>query len=394
MSEPSSIIVQENKLPAPYVPNITTVQSVMAIVDMAYRSGMVKVKNIDDARFIALYGLELSIPVMTSLRCIYSVNGGAPTCSGELLLALIRRSGKVSVKISSTEETLKAGRATVYMKRLDSGDEFTASWGKEDDTRAQLKSNRDKYPAQMWTWRAVSIAAKALCSDIVGGMYTHEEIYPEARLSEDGEIIVESLPAQLSPSAVGQPAGQGTPTQKQPPVQSNLIDDTKPWLNAKDIDYLVSRALGTFEGLTVQDVIRYIGFENLKDLTDKGWGKFADAKAAGLAIKEGVEKDAETAKNAPPATTKAKKWNMTDLEEAVKHSVYAGNVIHMRRSISKLVQSSKLPPVLTLEQAVEVVKTRKDEVPPADSAQEDFDNLPSEFDKTKEPPVPVGNVPF
>jgi len=230
MNENAIVTVSEPKLtPVPYVPTVNTLQSVIAIVDMAYKSGMVKVKNIDDARFIALYGLELSIPVMTALRCIYSVNGGAPTCSGELMLALIRRSGKVSVKISSTDETLKAEKATVYMKRLDSGDDFTASWGKADDNRAKLVSNRDKYPAQMWTWRAVSIAAKALCSDIVGGMYTVEEIYPDANLDENGEIVgdysAKREPAPQTPVVVQIPAT--TPA----PVVEEVKHDPNEWVN-------------------------------------------------------------------------------------------------------------------------------------------------------------------
>lgn len=173
----------------PNVPAPETISAVELLVRKAVQSGMAKTKRPEDAFFIVMYGLELGIPPMTALRTIYSVNGGAPTCSGEAMLALIRRSGKVQVKITSTEDTLKAGKATVYMKRLDTGDEFTATWGKTDDERAGLRSNRDKYPAQMWTWRAVSIAGKALCSDIIGALYTFEEINPQIPVDESGAPI-------------------------------------------------------------------------------------------------------------------------------------------------------------------------------------------------------------
>lgn len=194
----NSIVPYESKPPA--IPSESTVASLMLLAKQAVLSGMAKTKNQADAFFIICYGLELGVAPMTALRTIYSVNGGAPTCSGELMLALIRRSGRVNVRISSTEETMKAEKATVYMKRLDSGDEFTAVWGKEDDTRAGLTSNRAKYPAQMWTWRAVSIAAKALCSDIVGGLYTVEEIYPRTVLDENGEPVGDIIPGDLMPA--------------------------------------------------------------------------------------------------------------------------------------------------------------------------------------------------
>lgn len=209
----------------PYVPTTETISAIDALVKKAVQSGMTKTKNPADAFFVVMYGLELGIPPMTALRTIYSVNGGAPTCSGEAMLALIRRSGKVKVAISSNADTLAAGRATVHMKRTDSGDEFTATWGKEDDNRAGLRSNRDKYPAQMWTWRAVSIAGKALCSDIIGALYTFEEINPDIPVDEDGAPTVDldtidatftvESPPVITSSQIAAPEKPATP--KNPP---------------------------------------------------------------------------------------------------------------------------------------------------------------------------------
>lgn len=203
----------------PAIPSETTVNSLMLIARTAIRSGLAKTKNEADAFFIIMYGLELGVAPMTSLRTIYSVQGGAPTCSGELMLALIRRSGKAQIiRISSTEETLKQGYATVYSKRSDSGDEFTAKWGKEDDARAGLKSNRDKYPAQMWTWRAVSIMNKALYSDVNAGLYAVEEIYPNTVLDENGEPVGEIISGDVKNEPQAPPAAQIPATVVEAPV--------------------------------------------------------------------------------------------------------------------------------------------------------------------------------
>lgn len=79
--------------------------------------------------------------------------------------------------------------------------------------------------------------------------------------------------------------------------------------------------------------------------------------------------EAELAKLATdkPATPKApppvaaKGYTMTALKIAVLNTIYGDNAFHMNGSLSKLLTSGKLPPSLTLEQAIEVVKNRKDD---------------------------------
>lgn len=293
MAQENAITIAEVR--APSIPTLDAINAVSQLVQLAVKSGLSKTKNPADAFFIAMYGLELGVPVMTALRTMYSVGGGAPTASGELMLALIRRSGKVKVSISSNEETLKTGKATVHMKRLDSGDEFTATWGKEDDVRAGLKSNRDKYPAQMWTWRAVSIAGKALCSDIIGGLYTVEEIYPTAQLDENGAPI-----GELTISAPALPTGVSSHIADVDVATGEIVDEPPPgWATPDAVDAMLKYA---YDKLKVkwEDIARYTGVAKADDYTT--WNaKFPNRAAAGAAIKSGHESDMATQ---PPASPK------------------------------------------------------------------------------------------
>lgn len=281
----------------PSVPTTDTINSIVRLAQMACKSGMSKARNEFDAFFIAMYGLELGIPPMTAMRTIYSVQGGAPTCSGEAMLALIRRSGKVKVTISSTEETLKNKRATVHMKRLDSGDEFTATWGEEDDRRAQLRSNRDKYPAQMWTWRAVSICAKACASDIIGGLYTVEEIYPDTALNADGEPVDDIVIGTVTPV-------QPKPTpQPPPPAQPEQKTARKPlpeWVVASNVKTLLDGIRSRIAGVTDAEIALFAGIDSVDDLD--GWGRYESGKRALESVMAGFEASMDA--NMKPATPK------------------------------------------------------------------------------------------
>lgn len=184
------------------VPDVRTTDSMFRIAELAARSGLCSTRQPSDAYFVIAYGVELGIPPMTALRTIHVINN-KPVCSGEAMLALIRRSGKVSMSISGDEKS-----ATVTMKRKDSGDEYTAAWSMERANTAGVTRNAtwQKFPSQMLKWRAISECAKFLCSDIIGGLYTVEEIAPETPMNADGEplsIIVSNAPenAPVAPVA-------------------------------------------------------------------------------------------------------------------------------------------------------------------------------------------------
>lgn len=167
------------------IPLETTSNSAMALAKLAAASGLCKTQKPADAFFVIMYGYELGIPAMTALRTIHIINN-TPVCSGEAMLALIRRSGKVEIKIEGT-----ATAATVYMRRKDTNEEYTARWDINRATIAGLtgKQTWKNFPQAFLQWRGVSECGKFLCSDIIGGLYTFEEIAPDAPVDENGEPV-------------------------------------------------------------------------------------------------------------------------------------------------------------------------------------------------------------
>lgn len=167
------------------IPTEQTSNSASALAKLAAASGLCKTRQPADAFFIIMYGYELGIPAMTALRTIHIINN-TPVCSGEAMLALIRRSGKVEIKINGT-----ATEATVYMRRKDTNEEYTARWDIQRATIAGLsgKQTWKNFPQAFLQWRGVSECGKFLCSDIIGGLYTFEEIAPDAPVDENGEPV-------------------------------------------------------------------------------------------------------------------------------------------------------------------------------------------------------------
>jgi hypothetical protein len=214
MNETTAITTTTRTMPA--IPTLDKVQAVQALVTMACKSGMSKAKNPADAFFIAMYGIELGIPPITALRTIYSVAGGAPTCSGEAMLSLLRGSGKV--KIGVPDPGTVKDKATVKMERIDTGEKAEFTFTMEMANRAGLvKSggNWSKYPQMMLIWRAVSMGAKLLCSDIIGGLYTYEEINPDMPVDETGAPVIVDDPnvtdAEYTEIEPEPPSSQPTP---------------------------------------------------------------------------------------------------------------------------------------------------------------------------------------
>jgi hypothetical protein len=185
----------------PSVPALTTVEAVKELSRLAVQSGMSKAKHPADAFFIAMYGMELGIPPMTAMRTIYSVKGGAPTCSGEAMLSLLRRSGKVRITLPNPVEVKDS--ATVTIERIDTGEKGSFTFTMDMARKAGLVRDGSPwttYPHMMLIWRAVSMGAKLLASDIIGGLYTVEEIYTETQVDENGEPIGDIIYGEASRS--------------------------------------------------------------------------------------------------------------------------------------------------------------------------------------------------
>lgn len=99
----------------------------------------------------------------------------------------------------------------------------------------------------------------------------------------------------------------------------------------------------------------------------------SDKSAADKVLGNGHDKTRNLVQNAPdplPASNSGNSGNPLtskqgykdgDLMNAVLKTIYENNVFHMKASLKKLNEAGLLGPWLTLEQAIEVVRTRKDD---------------------------------
>jgi hypothetical protein len=136
------------------------------IVPSAYRG------RAADIVAAGLAGRAFGWDVMASMRNFHVIEGSA-SLRPEAMLGLVRQAGH-SVIIEN-----EPGSATAIGKRLDTGDEHSATFTLADAEAAGLagKKNWKQYQESMLTWRAVSKLCRNLFSDVVlGAGYTPEEI--------------------------------------------------------------------------------------------------------------------------------------------------------------------------------------------------------------------------
>lgn len=154
-----------------------TVLASSRIVPAAYRNR--------EADIVAagLAGRAFGWDVMASMRNFHVIEGSA-SMKPEAMLGLVRQAGH-SVTIEMGD-----GSATAIGKRIDSGDEHTATFTLQDAEDAGLagKKNWKQYQDAMLQWRAVSKLCRALFSDVVlGAGYVPEEL--GADVGPEGDVI-------------------------------------------------------------------------------------------------------------------------------------------------------------------------------------------------------------
>lgn len=140
---------------------------------------------------IVLKGRELGIPPMEALAQLYVVNGRV-AMQAQLMLALIARSGRGTWQIE--ESTAQA--CTVVMKRSDNGAamrlRFTIEEAKAAGLLAKSGSAWSAYPAAMLRARAISACARVVFPDVIGGMYTPEELDVPVVVNAEGDIEIDA----------------------------------------------------------------------------------------------------------------------------------------------------------------------------------------------------------
>jgi hypothetical protein len=134
---------------------------------------------------VMLKGQELGIPPMEALNSINVVNG-KPTVSPQLMLALARRSKELEdLKIERLEDAVM-----VTVKRKGQSPHSTRFGAME--ARALNLNRKDNYikqPFTMYQWRALAANLRVTFPDIIGGLYTPEEMGADVEVTADGTQI-------------------------------------------------------------------------------------------------------------------------------------------------------------------------------------------------------------
>lgn len=147
----------------------------LAIAEDLIKSGFLPqhIKTVQQAAMIMEMGRELGIPRMIALNKIYVI-GQKPALEAQLMLQLIYDSGKAEAITIKSEDS----SCTVIMKRKVPQVEHAETFGIKEATALFLigKDNYKKQPKTMYKWRAISACARVVFPDVIGGMYSREEL--------------------------------------------------------------------------------------------------------------------------------------------------------------------------------------------------------------------------
>ena len=173
----------------------------MELSSVFVRSGLMPdgIRTPEAAFLVMLKGKELGIPATEAMSKI-SVIKGKPSCSAELILSLIKtRVGPDAMIVEETDSehcTVSYARPTWSKRR-----EF--SFTVRDAELAGLVAqggNWTKYRPAMLRARCISACGRMEFPEVIGGLYTYDEM--GATVNEDGEIL--SIPTGLPAPRIAQ----------------------------------------------------------------------------------------------------------------------------------------------------------------------------------------------
>lgn len=152
------------------------------------------IKRPEQAIAVMLKGRELNLPPMQAFSSIHIIEG-KPSLAASLMVALCVRDA------GCTFTTLRkdADGAEVRIERP-GWQSYTGIYTREMAERVKYhtrngmkrlveKDNWQNYPEAMFWSRAASDACRTVCPDILAGMYTPEEVMPEARVDAVGALV-------------------------------------------------------------------------------------------------------------------------------------------------------------------------------------------------------------
>lgn len=213
----------------PSIPDMAKIQSIQEICRVAAASGLVQSnaptmgQKLADAFVVAMYGFELGIPPITALQQIYVING-RPSCSAQLMLSLVRRAG---FDVEMPDPSTIIDRATVGIRRPGGKMKYytyTVEMAKQARLFGKKGDMWEKYTREMLMWRAAATACRAEGGDVIGTLYTVEELNPDIEIGADGAPL--ELIGISSPDVTPEPQSQ--PTKSDPLLHSRKRDNDSP----------------------------------------------------------------------------------------------------------------------------------------------------------------------
>lgn len=177
----------------PAAPTLPTPAAWDTMLDMAghlVKSGLLPshIRTPQAAVALILKGQELQIPPMLALTNIVVIEG-KPTANAELMLALIYRAqGDNAIRVLESSATL----CRLTYRRRGWGQAAEFAYTHAEATQAGLTGRKvwKEYPGAMLRARAISAVARMAFPDVIGGLYTPEELGAVVTLSDAGETIV------------------------------------------------------------------------------------------------------------------------------------------------------------------------------------------------------------
>lgn len=231
-----------------YADNINAKLQVASIL---LKSGMAPAhyKSPEAVLGAVLYGRELGFSPIRALHAI-NVIQGKPTLSAEGLKALAIQHGG---KIQTVEWTSKA--CTLKCSRGDWVEQCTFSIEDAQLQGLTSKDNWKRMPKAMLYARCVSTLVRNMFADVIGGLYSYEEMRDSAQEKPNvvreegrvidvgtGEVIEDDIPESFAPNAT-----------------AAEVQKVKDLIEAEDLSALGNHVISTkcsIQGMTVQDAIQ------------------------------------------------------------------------------------------------------------------------------------------
>lgn len=134
-----------------------------------------------------LYGQDLGLPVMHSMRSLYSIHG-TPAMYADTMLAVAQSKGHEIERVEATEQVVKYRARRYNAKSGTFGEWQEVTWTMQRAERNGYTSNK-KYktsPIEMLTAKAKAEAARLVAADALMGLYSVEDMELENGGAEEG----------------------------------------------------------------------------------------------------------------------------------------------------------------------------------------------------------------